>query len=345
MDQIRVSGGRAVLGALVSGVLAAGALSGGPAANATCASFFGIGNSANCTSGFSSIAVALGPNATATAQGILGAALAIGTGAEALTSGNAAIGQGILGAAVAIGTDSEAWTYGNGSLSLAAGPKERAFSFGTLSTALAVGVGVGSTYALVVAGDSDSDVLNLAIGIGKDVAAWAGANLYYPQTDRGNVAFSLGEGGMAASAGTLSSAINVGGNGAFIDNGVRAGGLLNTAVNLGGNNNSVGAGPGPLAIAVSAFRSGATVTKFGPGFNVNGCRLPNTAAAADLGPDIGTPSDSRAVDLSSLPARRGTVEVSARPAAASVSQRNDSVQAGQQAAGGPEKTPTRGHER
>jgi len=164
MDQIRVIRDSALLGALVSGVLAAGTLTGGPAASATCASFFGIGNSADCTSGFSSIAIALGPNATATAQGILGAAVAIGAGADALTSYNSATTQGILGAAVAIGTDAEAWTYGNGSLSLAAGPKERAFSFGTLSTALAVGVGVGSTYAWVEAGDSESDVLNLAIG-------------------------------------------------------------------------------------------------------------------------------------------------------------------------------------
>lgn len=238
-------------------------------------------------------------------------------------------------------------TADNGSLSVAAGPNERAFSSGTLSAALAVGVGGGSTYAWVDAGDSESDVLNLAIGIGKDVAAWAGANLYSPQTDRGNVALSLGEGSMAASAGTLSSAINVGGNGAFIDNLVRAVGVLNTAVNVGGNNNSVGAGPGPVAIALSAFRSGATVTKLEPGFNINGCRVPDTAAAtaaADLGPVSHTPSASRAADLSPLPARRGTAQISARPAAASGSQPDDSVHAGQQAAGGQQKAPTRGHE-
>jgi hypothetical protein len=73
-----------------------------PAAKATCASIFGIGNSADCTSEFSTIAVALGPNAKATAKGILGAAVAIGTGARTMT-------------------------YGNGSLSVAAGPNERAF--------------------------------------------------------------------------------------------------------------------------------------------------------------------------------------------------------------------------
>lgn len=314
MDEIQVRG-RALLGALVSGVLAAGTLTVGPAANATCASFFGIGNSADCTSGFGSIAVALGPNATATAEGI-------------------------LDVAVAIGTDTEAWSVGNVSLALAAGPNERAFSFGTLATALAVGVGVGSTYAFVIAGDSASDFLNIAIGIGKDGAAWAGVNLFASQTDRGNLALFLGQGGMAASAGILNSAINVGGNGAFIDNLARAVGVLSTAVNLGGNNNSVAAGPGPLAMAVSAFTSGATVTKSGPGININGFKVPNTAATADVGPVSSAPDTFRAVDVSSLPARRGSMPASPEPAAASVSQRDDLVEAGQRAAGGHEKAPT-----
>ena len=49
VDQIRIKGG-VLLGALVSGALAAGTLTGAPTANATCASFFGIGNGADCSS-------------------------------------------------------------------------------------------------------------------------------------------------------------------------------------------------------------------------------------------------------------------------------------------------------
>lgn len=38
------------------------------------------------------------------------------------------------------------------------------------------------------------------------------------------------------------------------------------------------AGPGPLAIAGSIGQNGATVTKTGPGFNINGVRVFGAAA-------------------------------------------------------------------
>ena len=50
------------------------------------------------------------------------------------------------------------------------------------------------------------------------------------------------------------------------------------AVSLFGSNNDVSAGPGPLAIAGSIGQSGATVTKTGPGFNINGVRVFGAAA-------------------------------------------------------------------
>jgi hypothetical protein len=37
-----------------------------------------------------------------------------------------------------------------------------------------------------------------------------------------------------------------------------------------GSGNKVQAGPGSLALAGSIFQTGATVTKIGPGFNING---------------------------------------------------------------------------
>lgn len=86
VDQIRnVSG--VLVGAMVSGALAAGALSGAPAAEADCASFFGIGNSANCTSTPFSMAIAVGAGATAYANGTFTIATAVGNYAYSETYG------------------------------------------------------------------------------------------------------------------------------------------------------------------------------------------------------------------------------------------------------------------
>ena len=50
-----------------------------PTANATCASIFGIGNSADCTSTLFSGALAIGDGAVAHADGLFGAAFVVGT--------------------------------------------------------------------------------------------------------------------------------------------------------------------------------------------------------------------------------------------------------------------------
>ncbi len=71
--------------AVVSGVIAGAGLGLAPSANATCASFFGIGNSADCSSTLLSVAVAIGNGATAHADGLLGAAIVVGTNSKAST--------------------------------------------------------------------------------------------------------------------------------------------------------------------------------------------------------------------------------------------------------------------
>ena len=86
MDHIRVKSG-VLLGAVVSGALAAGALGGAPTAKADCASFFGIGNSANCTSTLFSMAIAVGSGATAYANGTFTIATAVGNYAYSETYG------------------------------------------------------------------------------------------------------------------------------------------------------------------------------------------------------------------------------------------------------------------
>ena len=67
-------------GAMVSATFAAAALGSPATANATCASFFGIANSAQCTSSPTSIAIALGPGTTASATGLFTVAIANGLG-------------------------------------------------------------------------------------------------------------------------------------------------------------------------------------------------------------------------------------------------------------------------
>jgi hypothetical protein len=55
----------AAASAVAVGALATAGLGSAPSANATCASFFGIGNSADCTSSPTTIAIAIGNGAQA----------------------------------------------------------------------------------------------------------------------------------------------------------------------------------------------------------------------------------------------------------------------------------------
>jgi len=92
MNAVRIeSSPRKITGALVAfavtgGLVASAGLGMAPRANATCASFFGIGNSAECTSTLLSIAVAIGDGASAHADGVLGGAFVVGANSTAATS-------------------------------------------------------------------------------------------------------------------------------------------------------------------------------------------------------------------------------------------------------------------
>lgn len=102
----------ALIGGLALGMVAA-SMGQAPAAGATCASFFGIGNSANCTSTLTSIAIAIGAGAKAGANGLFGAAIAVGANSEARTSGGGVFkGGSLLNLAAVIGQGSFAQTGG-----------------------------------------------------------------------------------------------------------------------------------------------------------------------------------------------------------------------------------------
>lgn len=77
----------AALSALVSSALAAGAFTATPTAQANCFSAFGLNNGNGCTSNLTTLAIAIGPGATANAgNALFGGAIAIGNGATALTN-------------------------------------------------------------------------------------------------------------------------------------------------------------------------------------------------------------------------------------------------------------------
>ena len=286
MKRIRIDS-RALLGGLTAVGLAAAGMGSVPEANATCASFFGINNGNGCTSTLFSVAIGIGANTVANASGFLGAAYAIGDAAEATAGGPL-------------------------DLAFAAGPASLARVSGSLSAAIATGTQTGAyQYAEAEAGYGASDFANISLALASDSYAFTGG-LDPSQVGAGNFALNLGKGNDVEANGFLNSAIAVGGTKTYPNNVVYATGTLNNAtsffgdknnvaggtslgsvLNLGfnvfGSNNSVTAGPGPFALAGALFTSGATVTKEKAGFNINGLKVPNTAAAV-RGPGAAKPS-------------------------------------------------------
>jgi hypothetical protein len=103
----------------------------------------------------------------------------------------------------------------------------------------------------------------------------------------GNIAINvLGDGtnygvrdNVVGAYGIGNTAVNLFGNNNNTSAGVpNHGALFSSAINLFGNNNQVRATPGPLAIAASIFQHVATVTKQGPGININGLTVGGAAA-------------------------------------------------------------------
>jgi hypothetical protein len=235
--------------AVTSGVFVASTLASAPAANATCASFWGIGNGNGCTSSFGGVAIAIGAGATATAEGFLLTSIAVGTHAQAATNG-------IFNLAVAAGTASGA-VAGN--------------SVGTNFANVAIGLGDSSS-AVAASNPGDHGFGNIATTVGDHDLVMAYGTL--------NMASNLGNGNTVVAQGLVSYASNVGGS----KNGVEASSSgvtslgLNTAFAFFATDTQVLAFPGPVAIAGSIFQTGAHVTKKGPGFNINGITVGGAAA-------------------------------------------------------------------
>ncbi|WP_156432846.1 hypothetical protein [Mycobacterium sp. M26] len=254
MDRRPTVGGTTRLAAATMvGALAVAGFGSAPAANASCASFFSIGNNADCYSTPFSIAIAIGTGAQANAAGLFGAAFSVGDASAAgtgdpftfaISAGYQTLSNanGLFGIAAALGPHTQALTEGGGSL-------------GNLGFNIAVNL---SPTNLASYRTQAGGVGNIAV------------NLF--GTNNSLILRSVTSGGIA------NIAANVGGD----QNTVNAGGggtaALNVALQVLGDSNTVTSGPGPLAIAVSTLQTGQPVNKSEPGINVNGFKVPNTAA-------------------------------------------------------------------
>lgn len=256
-------------GAVASATLVAAALGTPATANATCASFFGIGNTAQCTSSLTSIAIALGPGATAKATGLFTVAIANGLGNSA---GDTTIttADGRVNLAYAGGPDSAAVAHSNFSVGVAQGKMATA-GVGNMNGKdwFNVALNLGSrglvtptmtgTYTVLVAGNG-----NLAVDLFGGRGDTGG---FMEVIGNLNSAFSVGSRGSAVSAGTLNLIL-----------GPTEPAALSTVFNLFGTNNIVKAVPGPLSIAGSIGQTGATVKQTGPGININNTVVLSAAA-------------------------------------------------------------------
>ena len=131
--------GTVVLGAAVSAAFAA--FTGAGTANAACASFWGMGNTAQCQSQVGSFAIATHDTGSATAVGI-GGAISVG-GGTAFSGGlfTAALASGVKTNATALGIGSLAHDVGNdqntGSEATSVGWFNRALNYGNGNVARA----------------------------------------------------------------------------------------------------------------------------------------------------------------------------------------------------------------
>ncbi len=195
-----------IVGAMSVGSLAAVGLGPAPTAGATCASFFGFGNSANCSSTLTTVAIAIGTNAQATALGQLGGAFVIGNDSIAQFQ------SGVLGIAIGLGTNSITTARGFADIAV------------NLTTASAEHTLVGA-----------AGTANIAVNIFGGASTVFGHNV--GAFGIGNIAFNVFGSDNTVSAGTTpnsfgNTAINAFGH----DNEVRARGPLSLAGAFGQSN-------------------------------------------------------------------------------------------------------------
>jgi hypothetical protein len=268
---------------LTAGLLGTSAVATAPTSNASCISVFGIGNSDQCQSSATSIAIALGDSAFAVAGGMFSIAFANSLGVDSpdIPAGGCSLnGPGWGDCTASITGTPQPGTGGFLSLAYAGGRAASALVTGNLSTALAQ----GDRAAALVYGD----YLNAAVTIGSS-AGGAVAEVAYGY---GNVAASVfsgsdvpGQRPLARVNGRMSVAVNLN----TVDSVSNIGKYLlevdpdtafSAAFNFRGRNNTVTA-TGVGAIAGTLDQAGVTVSQEGPGTKiVAGKSAPASRAAA-----------------------------------------------------------------
>lgn len=281
------------LAAVTASGLAAAAIGSVPAANATCASFFGLGSGGQCTSTLTSIAIAFGTNAEAHADGLLGAALTLGNSSSAYT---------IAGAVANL-----AVTMGDSNMTSAGGLGSVAFVASGINQTVKAGSGP------ITSGNVGNIAVSLASPEAAETSATGIANTTWNVAGAGRVVGNgvglttvnlVGLGVDLDNAGVLNGIANVSGLNTRISNNIGDGGIANLGFNFIGSDNVIES-VGPLAVAGAIGSTGQTVTQSGPGINISfgrsgvspaatrGAKPVVASAAAAVGSDAKTVRTAR----------------------------------------------------
>ena len=176
-------------------------------AQAACASFWGMGNAAGCTSTFGNTAVALGTTGSATAVG------GFGNTAIALSDDATALSAGFFSTAVASGHNSHATAVGIGSLAVDLADKDNlgsgATALGTLNRAINIG---NNNSASAISGSIPKvDLQTGNIDIGNNTALNIGeGNRADAVGGFSNGVYNLGNRNWGVAQGVLSNVVQVG---------------------------------------------------------------------------------------------------------------------------------------
>lgn len=273
--------GAVALGVLTAGALAAAAVGSAGGANATCASFFGIGNGGGCSSTLTSIAVAIGENAEAHAEGFLGAALTLGANSSAATVAGALANLAV--------------TFGDNNFTSAGGIGSVAFAGrSTINQTVVAGIGdltsgnVGNFAASIASPEATE---TSATGIGNTSVNIAGAGNISGEGVGLTTVNLVGLNADLRNRGLLNIIANVSGDSISISNDEGDGGIGNLGFNFIGQDNVVST-RGVVAIAGTLGSTSQTVSQDGPGINISvGKGLAESAAVrAASSVSAGTPS-------------------------------------------------------
>ncbi len=257
--------GLLALGAVTASALAAAAMGSVPAAQATCASFFGLGSGGQCTSTLTSIAVAIGENAEAHAGGLLGAALTFGDSSSATTVAGALANFAV--------------TFGSNNLTSAGGIGSVAFVANSINQSVIAGEGdwTSGNIANVAGSFAGPEATEVSsTGIGNISVNLAGSGSIAGDGVGLTTLNVVGLNANLSNAATLNGIANISGNNISIAN---LGGIANLGFNFIGEDNVV-TSDGALAVAGTVASVGQSVNQSGPGVNISFAKGLATPAAA-----------------------------------------------------------------